>query len=880
MPSALFQIGIDIVGRDKATQTFNKTAQGLKQLNQSAKNAEASFKNLAGAFTGLLVAGKIKDAIVGGFVKPAMELEDSLSRLKVLAGVSGKALDKFVSKSWKVARVTPFDRPEIVRGMEILTKATGSAETALNSIDTAAKLAVASFKDLDLKQATEMVGGISRAYGVEGKELYDTVNRVANAAKASGVYLSDLSGIMERLSMSQISANQSFDSLLNSFLLARRIFPSSLRAQTQLFRMYQELGKIDVQDKLLGLGVQTKDALGKILPAEAIFKQLFQRYSEFPDNFMEQIRGVFTGVSSKAVFSIMQAMEKGVPMGGKKLKGAAVFDMFAQMKAGGGDFIGDALKEAQKTTSFTLKTFMEGLKNIATAIGTQLLPILTNVGKILLSITDSITFMIKKVPFFKEVLTALFGAIFINLGVMAVRAAKSGIIRILSVVRYNLQSASKDAGVLNALLGRSVALSGAASVAGAAGARGIAAGRGAAAAGGAASTATGLAAGAGALAGTGMLAKAGRTLAKTRVGGAAIKAGAKVMGSKLLGPVVRIGGKVLGGLLTVFGGLPGLLLGAGIMFAGPIYKTVRKFWGGDKPQEKLKDAAKALSDSAIKQSEAADKELQAAKLRKEAILLSSKEYEKMLDKSMKLSSFEPAIVKWQKANKAMGVFGRAAKGGKLSPDDLARVKNMQFLMPQLQELGQKAMMGEATPEEHMRMTSMAASIFASMKWMQRKYKGVISEDLMKGVGEDWFQQLIKAGSAEGKDFASLVYSMGTGMSPTNLSKSPNWDTEKGTFIHGTPTVFDKYRPMFPRDRGLEQTRAYFDYQREQKLADKAERLQQSYQGQIRMDVASEEMLKLAKTTGLNVRVISSPGGDADRPDFNRWASSPMQSRVE
>ena len=97
---------------------------------------------------------------------------------------------------------------------------------------------------------------------------------LATMAKVAGVPLKDLQNIMERLSMSQLSANQSFDSLLQSFMLGRRIFPQSLRAQTQLFRMYQEMGKEKVQYKLGELGVSTTNALGKIRPAEDIFKQL------------------------------------------------------------------------------------------------------------------------------------------------------------------------------------------------------------------------------------------------------------------------------------------------------------------------------------------------------------------------------------------------------------------------------------------------------------------------------------------------------------------------------------------------------------------------------------------------------------------------------
>jgi hypothetical protein len=358
-----------------------------------------------------------------------------------------------------------------------------------------------------------------------------------------------------------------------------------------------------------------------------------------------------------------------------------------------------------------------------------------------------------------------------------------------------------------------------------------------------------------------------------------------------LGTVFKMGGKLLGGALSLVGGLPGALLFAGLSFAGPIWDMVKKFWGGDKPQEKLKKAAKYQLEAARKSGEAADKQLQAAKKTREAAQFSSASYGELMDRAEKLADFTPALVKWTSGNAIMSALSRGAKAGKFTATETTQIANMQYIYGKVKALHEKSLKGEITPDEHKNMVSMAKVVRNNMMHFKMLYPKLFSDKLMKGMTENVLQQLIKAGSPESRAYAEDINFLRGGKSVTDEYRPSNWDPETGRYRWQTSmdprfakpgNIFQETRGMLPMQSGSEKMYTYFNWREQEELAKMKDAKTKgiSHHGQIKTDSAMDEVAKLAKGEGLRVYVVNAATATSGGMSPAPWANNPLKSRVE
>lgn len=379
----LFRVVIELVAKDKASAVVNKTSKSIKQAGRSAVAATASFKNLAGAFTSLVVAGRVR-AAMEAIITPARKMETSMLRLGWLTGRTTSQLSAMRDMAEQVAKSTIYGPQESVDAMSQLLRATGSMEMAMGSLGTTTGLAMASFGKMTLDKSTKMVSDMSKAFSMSGDEIEASGDKVMAITKAMGVGVEELQDVMGYLGTAAIRGGQNFEQMLMSFSLARRVLPSSRRAATQLMRVMGELASDKSAEALQKIGIRTADLAGNIRPMSDIMLDLSNAAVDMPLQVRDALNDSFGQAAVKPMFAMLSQLRNGFKtMTGETLYGAQVFKyMNNEIKNSGG-----AVKAASdlymETADAGIQRMTEAWDLFKTQLGEGVLPHLGKLAKIL-----------------------------------------------------------------------------------------------------------------------------------------------------------------------------------------------------------------------------------------------------------------------------------------------------------------------------------------------------------------------------------------------------------------------------------------------------------------------------------------------------------------
>jgi TP901 family phage tail tape measure protein len=448
--SNTYRVVIELVGRDKASMALRAVGQETDKAGQKAKQAAGSFKNLAGAFTAMLVAQKLGQALIS-VSRTALDFEMSLNRMKVLTQANTESLSRMKNAAVAAAEKSTFGPQESADALIKLTQATGNAEIAMASLDSTMGLAMASMGKMGPEKAARMGADLIKAFGAAGsssEEMAEGLNKRFDQAfaitRALGIEIHTFEKIIGRVGQAAVASGQSFEEMFTVMSLAARIAPSTLRASNQVLRMMTDMSKKG-SDAMDQLGISTTTASGHMRPMTQIFAELTAKYQE---NDVAVRKVLFENFSAGAVKPILTTMatlgEHGIRVGNRVLKGAEALDHLRSISRSSGGEVKKAMNVVMKSSVGASILAQEAWNNFKRVLGEALLPMIGKLSRWAKSFLDMVRRImeIPLVKWFNENLTGPITAV-VTAGI-ALRATLWGVKQILEVTYINTVKSAID----------------------------------------------------------------------------------------------------------------------------------------------------------------------------------------------------------------------------------------------------------------------------------------------------------------------------------------------------------------------------------------------------------------------------------------------------
>jgi TP901 family phage tail tape measure protein len=451
MPRGVFNVGINFVSKGVSRVSGQIRSLGTS-MGDTAKTADAtagSFRSLAGAFTGLIVARRAA-GVLRTVMKPVIEMEFAMKKLAVQLGRGGEHLKQFREAADAAAKATTFGPQQAVEALVQLTRATGDASKASGVLKHTMGLTQLSFGGLDPKRAAKDVGMFLKSFNLvtkSAKEQQLALDKLYTASVKGGLEIEELTKVSGLLGAAAMRGNQSMEDIISSFIIARKVLPSSRRAATALFRVFGELAKPKAQQAFARLGISVQDAVtGRIVPASKLFTKLAHAYQEDAGNVRMAIGSAFGEAAIKPMIAIIEKMNSGVQIAGVgAVKGAAAFTKLREAMSAGKGSIEKGLTEQMRSAKGAIDQVGNAWDKFLEQVGSRLMPVLMPV---LVALRDMLewaqNFMKTMGPvgnFFSKLVIRM--AVF-RVALFVIKSLFFGLTRILAVTRANVIGLTGD----------------------------------------------------------------------------------------------------------------------------------------------------------------------------------------------------------------------------------------------------------------------------------------------------------------------------------------------------------------------------------------------------------------------------------------------------
>jgi TP901 family phage tail tape measure protein len=820
---AVFPVTIMAQYKGRLQRDMLGVERSVNKAGKAAEGAQGSFKNLAGAFTGLLVAGKVRDVFVS-ILKPAADLEMAFARLRGLTGLSTKKLGEFRVEAMRVAGITPYGPVEVSNALLKLQQSSGSAKESMRALAATTQVAMASMGTMQLEESSKMMGEMMRVFNLSGEQAAVGANAMFGAAKSMGLSIAEYKDIMGKLGVASVRGNQSFVEMVKAFTLVRRAGISSQQAVTGLIRIMGELQKGKGIAAFKQIGVDPIDATtGALRPLSEILVDLTDRYQKFGNRTREAFDEAFRERSMKTALSMIAGMTRGIKnQAGETLKAGEALDYLSKnmQKSGQLQKMSDLYLQ---TLSASWETLKEEFVKIAINIGSFLMPVMKDLAAGVKGLAGWINSLMA-VPVLGWVLK-----LGVMLGTMrvawiAITAALQGVRNIIKVVLFNLREAivtekAEAAATAQATVAKNAYAAASTRAAAALGKENAARVAGMA---GASKMPTPAEYAAGQKLGreTGtipaglrrpkaepfggtttvvQLNRRARALQAVKTGFGAVAGAAKTAGSAIMA--------FLGGPIGIIVGLTAAI----VAYRKEIRDFINESSAIQDAAKKIQGAFKAsfarygIGEEAIERSYQKQRELGglrgamfrlftskidiARRAHKEANKAVQETYDKVyktmkksadalkaslqiggkimnesLDRIDKMATYEPPDVKWGRFYKLERQMAKVGALRQVRPEDRIRLQRTMELTGRMQQMMREAKLSgrRLSPAQFREMGMSAMYVRSAAQYFQKEYKGTVTKGAIEAYSKDFVKQLTKMGRPETQEFMRQLAVTGEG----------------------------------------------------------------------------------------------------------------------
>jgi len=441
---------LDVVARAFGVQNLTQVTTETKKLGKASQETSADFKDLAGAFTSIVVAQHLRGGIAG-LIKPAADMELAMKQLSITSGATSSDLEKMENAARKAAETVPYGPLEATTNLNVLRRALGNTDDAIDVLGTSMGVAMSTFDKVSTEKAAGMLSAMGRSFGMTSEEIKVGASEIFALTKVMGTEMTDFSDVMGSLGVAAIRGGQSFEEMVQAFALARNIMPSSAQAATQLMRAMGELSAPKTRTALGQLGIEIKDlTTGGILPASKIFLQVTESMNQNLFATRDALKEAFGERSTKAILAILAQLQKGVrTTTGETLKGAEAYAYMSRTMHEGRSSLEDAQSIYSSSTQAALTRTAQAWENLKIALGKSLLGAVSAIANALGGLMNVLRY-ITTIPGVSQLISSLVRLASIAAGFFALNFVLFGVKKVLAAVLLQFLASrklAKSAGV-------------------------------------------------------------------------------------------------------------------------------------------------------------------------------------------------------------------------------------------------------------------------------------------------------------------------------------------------------------------------------------------------------------------------------------------------
>jgi TP901 family phage tail tape measure protein len=427
-----FPTVLSFMVKDRATRELMRVRSAADATRASATGLTASFKNLAGAFTGIMIGRRIL-GLFQALINRTNEFQMALLRLQSLSGATTKEMHGFRQEIWKVAGITPYGPVEVTDALLKLRRATGSTEGALKSLGTTTQFAMAGMGEISLRQAVETLGQTMRSFGFTAGEIETRANQMAQAARIGGLSIADFTGVMGRMQVAAARGDQTFEDILKMFVLVRRGGLEGKEAVTGLTRIIGEIQTGKAKGAFKELQIEIGEGSGKMRNMLDIMGELAIKYRQATVAGRETMERAFRERSMKTAIIMLRTL-------------ADQPELLQKMNTAMRDttYLQGLSTKYMESFPGLYETFKEEVDKVILALGESLVPVLKASLAVLKPIAAALARIMES-----KVGSAILGVaaayMTFKMATWAVLVAKQGLLKILALVNYNLHAGTAAA---------------------------------------------------------------------------------------------------------------------------------------------------------------------------------------------------------------------------------------------------------------------------------------------------------------------------------------------------------------------------------------------------------------------------------------------------
>lgn len=268
---------------------ISKSGLEFERSIQAATSRTAAFAITAGALVGV-------ERAFSALVKSSIDVEQQLTKIKVIAGSTTKDFNDFSRGIFDVARQTSESFSNASKAALEFARAGNSLEETLKRTQSA--LTLVKISGVDISTAIESITSTLNTFGNELSDSADLVAKLTNVDANFAVSANDLAQALSAVGNSAAENKVELNDLLGAVTaVAARTGQSGNVIGNAFKAIFTRVSRSENVELLNELGVATEDVAGKSRSAIDILRDLSKAYVNLGDSqrkqVAEQIAGVF-----------------------------------------------------------------------------------------------------------------------------------------------------------------------------------------------------------------------------------------------------------------------------------------------------------------------------------------------------------------------------------------------------------------------------------------------------------------------------------------------------------------------------------------------------------------------------------------------------------
>ena len=237
---------------------MTKAEAGFKRISNHIRGTENHLQGLSTTAIGIMGNFAALFTVARGFqstVVAAADLEFQLARVRGITGASREELIRLKNAAIDLNLVTEFDPTQIIAVQQNLAQAGFTVERILKTTKGVLDLATASFNQITLREASDIVISAMQVFQKSAKETSEVIDKMTRATQMFRLQASDLRQSLALSGGSAKAMNQTLDETLVLLGALRNQGISASRAGTSLDNALRFVARNTADKKLADISL-------------------------------------------------------------------------------------------------------------------------------------------------------------------------------------------------------------------------------------------------------------------------------------------------------------------------------------------------------------------------------------------------------------------------------------------------------------------------------------------------------------------------------------------------------------------------------------------------------------------------------------------------